>query len=105
MLRAGDLADRATYYRHDLAFASRGDQSRIPVPKNPHPFLLYNSLLATPTPPLIFPTVADVGLGARRQIAEFFASDGVNVVDPDGPGPLFEAPISGLPPETLNFIL
>lgn len=104
MLRAGELADRATYYRHDLAFASRGDQSGIPVPKDPHVFLVFVSLLPTPLPPINFPAVADVGLGARQQIAEFFASDGVTVVDPDGAGPLFEVPISGLLPEGLNFI-
>ena len=104
MLRAGDLADRATYYRHDLAFASRGDQSGIPVPKDPHAFLLFVSLIPTPIPPVNFPAVADVGAGARQQIAEFFASDGTNVIDPDGAGPLFEVPIEGPLPEELNFI-
>lgn len=104
LLRAGDLADRATYYRHDLAFASRGDQSGVPVPKDPHVFLLYVALSPTPTPPINFPAVADIGRGAREQIAEFFASDGVNVIDPDGAGPLFEVPIAGPLPETLNFI-
>jgi hypothetical protein len=48
--------------------------------------------------------VADVGAGARQQIAEFFASDGINVIDPDGTGPLFEVPIEGPLPEELNFI-
>lgn len=104
MLRAGDLADRATYYRHDLAFASRGDQSGIPVPKDPHVFLLYVALAPTPVPPINFPLVADIGAGARRQIAEFFASDGENVIDPDGTEPLFEVPIEGPLPEELNFI-
>jgi hypothetical protein len=33
LLRAGDLADRATYYRNDLAFAE--DSA---VPRNPYPF-------------------------------------------------------------------
>jgi hypothetical protein len=104
LIRAGDLADRATYYRHDLAFASRGDQSGIPVPKDPHPFLLFVALAPIPIPPINFPAVADIGHGAREQIAEFFASDGTNVIDPDDAGPLFEVPISGPLPEELNFI-
>jgi hypothetical protein len=48
--------------------------------------------------------VADIGRGAREQIAEFFASDGANVIDPDGAGPLFEVPIEESLPEELNFI-
>ena len=34
LLRAGDLADRATFYRHDLAFAENPQ-----LPTNPHGFL------------------------------------------------------------------
>jgi hypothetical protein len=98
LLRAGNLADRATFYRHDLAFA---DPLRNPtgteVPKDPHTFLL--DFL-----PAFFPTLGDVGLGAQRQIAEFFAPDGATVIDPDGSGPLFEVPIVGPLPEELNFI-
>src|SRR5262249_25472671 len=77
MLRAGALADRATYFRNDLAFAANPA-----VPKNPHAFLtaLFN------------PVVASVAAGAQQQIATFLASDGTVVVDPDGPGPLFEVP-------------
>jgi hypothetical protein len=104
LIRAGDLGDRATYYRHDLAFASRGDRSGIPVPKDPHAFLLFVALAPTPIPPINFPAVADIGRGARRQIAEFFASDGTSIIDPDGAGPLFEVPIAGPLPEELNFI-
>jgi hypothetical protein len=49
--------------------------------------------------------VADVGLGAQQQVAEFFASDGETIIDPDGPeGPLFKVPIAGPLPEELNFI-
>jgi hypothetical protein len=32
------------------------------------------------------------------------ASDGAVTIDPDGPAPLFETPIAGSLPETLNFI-
>jgi len=104
LIRAGDLADRATYYRHDLAFAIRGDQSGIPVPKDPHAFLLFVALAPVPIPPINFPVVADIGRGAREQIAEFFASDGETIIDPDGAGPLFEVPIIPPLPEELNFI-
>jgi hypothetical protein len=48
--------------------------------------------------------VADVGAGARQQIAEFFASDGETIIDPDGAGALFEVPIVPPLPEELNFI-
>jgi len=100
LIRAGDLADRATYYRHDLAFADPvRNPTGVQVPKDPHIFLVFNSLA-----PVLFPAVADVGAGARQQIAEFFASDGINVIDPDGSGPLFEVPIEGPLPEELNFI-
>jgi hypothetical protein len=30
---------------------------------------------------------------AQDQIAVFFVTDGVEVIDPDGPGPLFETPV------------
>jgi hypothetical protein len=38
------------------------------------------------------------------EIAEFFASDGASIIDPDGSELLFERPIAGPLPETLNFI-
>ena len=43
-------------------------------------------------------------MGTQTQIATFFATNGVTVIDPDGAGPLFEVPIAGPLPETLNFI-
>jgi hypothetical protein len=89
ILRAGDLADRATYFRNDLAFAANPA-----VPNNPHTFL---TRIATPS-------VAAVALGAQQQIASFFASDGTLVIDPDGAGPLFEVPIVPPLPEALAFI-
>jgi hypothetical protein len=99
LIRAGDLADRATYCRHDLAFADPvRNPTGVEVPKDPHVFLVFNSS------PAIFPAVGDVGAGAREQIAEFFASDGETIIDPDGADPLFEVPIIGPLPEELNFI-
>ena len=89
VLRAGRLADRATYFRNDLAFAANSA-----VPKNPHSFLTRIGV----------PAVAAVAFGAQRQIATFLASDGSDIVDPDGPGPLFEVPIVPPLPEDLSFI-
>ena len=89
VLRAGHFADRATYFRNDLAFAA--DPT---VPKNPHSFLTR----------IAVPSVAAVALGTQRQIATFLASDGVTIVDPDGAGPLLEVPIAGPLPEDLSFI-
>jgi hypothetical protein len=89
VLRAGHFADRATYFRNDLAFAA--DPT---VPKNPHSFLTRINV----------PSVAAIALGTQRQIATFFASDGTVIVDPDGAGPLLEVPIAGPLPEDLSFI-
>jgi hypothetical protein len=97
ILRAGDLADRTSFYRHDLAYAADPK-----IPKNPHQFLLG---LPASTSPL----EATVERGKQRQVANFFASDGqfiddlADVTTPDGK-PLFEVPIVGPLPEDLNFI-
>lgn len=104
MIRAGDLAEQAAYYRHDLAFADLlRNPTGVEVPKDPHFFLLFNELPAMP-PQFNFPVLADIGRSAREQIAEFFASDGETIIDPDGAGSLFEVPIEGPLPEELNFI-
>jgi hypothetical protein len=89
VLRAGDLAERTTYYRNDLAFALGSGV------KNPHTFLtnIGGSLLA-----------AQNALQAQAQIAVFFASDGALTIDPDGGNPLFETPIVPPLPEGLNFL-
>ncbi len=89
ILRAGDLADRTTYFRNDLAFAANPA-----TPKNPHTFL---TRIATPS-------VAAFALEAQQQIGIFFATEGAVVVDPDGAAPFFEVPIAGPLPETLNFL-
>ncbi len=90
LIRAGDLADRATLFRNDLAFALG-----VGFPKNPHTFL--TNLAGSPA-------VAAVAVGAQAQIAVFFASNGALIIDPDGAGPLFETPIIGPLPEDLAFI-
>lgn len=88
LLRAGDLADRATLYRHDLAFAENPT-----IPRNPHQFLIMVN----------DPAVRQVALGYQSQIAAFFASDGEAVIHPE-PGRFFETPIAGPLPEQPNFI-
>ena len=89
ILRAGGLADRATYFRNDLAYLANPA-----VGKNPHTFLTNIG------------SGAQVGyaLAAQRQIATFFASRGLTTIDPDGVALFFETPIQGPLPETLNFI-
>ena len=89
LIRAGDLTDRATYFRNDLAFVA--DPT---IPKDPHGFLVSFFNLGVTT----------ISLQAQEQMAFFLASDGAVAVDPDGEGALFEVPIVGPLPETLNFI-
>jgi hypothetical protein len=90
LIRSGDLTDRTTVFRNDLAFALH-----VGFGRNPHTFL---TNIAGPLP------VALVALRTQTQIAVFFASDGALTIDPDGAGPLFETPI-GIPlPEDLDFI-
>jgi hypothetical protein len=89
LVRAGGLQQQTTYFRNDLAFAA--DPA---VPKNPHTFLTNIGIAAA----------APLAVAAQTQIARFFASQGTLVIDPDGPGALFELPMQGELPETLNFI-
>jgi hypothetical protein len=90
LIRSGDLKDRATFFRNDLAFALG-----VGFGKNPHTFM--TNIGGTPQ-------VAAAAVGAQTQIAIFLASDGALTIDPDGPGPLFEVPIAGALPEDLGFI-
>ena len=91
IIRAGALQERTTLFRNDLAFAANPA-----FPKNPHTFLTRIAGVAVP--------VVQVALAAQDQIAVFLASGGTIVVDPDGPGPLFETPMAGPPPEDLAYI-
>lgn len=90
LLRAGKLADRAMYFRNDLAYAATGGA----IPKNPHTFLTNIGNAAA----------APLAVAAQLQIAIFFASDGTLVIAPDGAGALFEMPIVPPLPETLNYL-
>jgi Bacterial virulence factor lipase N-terminal len=89
LLRAGDLADRAMFFRNDLAFAAAAG-----IPKNPHTFLTN----------IGNPIAAPYAIAAQQQIATFFASDGTLVIDPDEASPFFEMPITLPLPEALNFL-
>ena len=89
LIRAGELADRATYFRNDLARAANPQ-----VPRNPHGFL--GGIGA--------PATAPFAIAGQTQIAVFFASDGTTTIDPDGDGPIFETPIVGPLPEVTNFL-
>lgn len=86
VIRAGNLAGRATLFRNDLAHAA------FNTPKNPHAFLTN-----------ITGTGAPFAIAAQTQIATFFATDGALTIDPDGGGPYFETPASFLP-EDLAYI-
>ncbi|MBO9649781.1 MAG: Ig-like domain-containing protein [Variovorax sp.] len=90
ILRAGQLADRALYFRNDLAFAATSEA----IPKNPHTFLTNIGI----------PKAAPFAVAAQTQIALFFATDGALVIDPDGVGSVFEMPVVPPLPETLNFL-
>lgn len=88
LVRSGDLTDRTSFFRNDLAHLANPA-----FPKNPHTFL--TNLSGAP---------GAVAVGAQSQIAVFFATNGALTIDPDGPGPLFEVPIAGPLPEDLGFI-
>ncbi len=90
LIRSGDLTDRATFFRNDLAFALG-----VGFGKNPHTFL---TNIGGTVP------VATAAIGAQSQIAIFFTTGGALTIDPDGAGPLFEVPITGSLPEDLGFI-
>lgn len=90
IVRAGDLADRTTFYRHDLAFAEDST-----LAKNPHTFTAF---ISSPNP-----LGAAIARGAQEQIARFFASDGQEIIHPE-PTRFFEVPIVLPLPEDLGFI-
>jgi hypothetical protein len=109
IVRAGGLADRTTFFRNDIAVQSYGAGPPAPPPTpppgvevNPHNFMVR----------LNSPTRSAIAFAAQRQIATFFASDGLVTLDPNvglatNPpplAPLYETPIQGPIPEGLNFI-
>jgi len=77
-------ADRATFFRFDLAYAQNPA-----IGTNPHEFLAEAG--------------SAIALQGKGQIATFLASDGQVTIDPDGAGSLFETPIAALP-ETICYL-
>ncbi|MFL6653751.1 MAG: alpha/beta hydrolase family protein [Sulfurifustis sp.] len=96
ILRSGDLADRATYFRTDLFY----DTQPRPLPASISPPIYPHVFLNTFSPV----GAAAVSLQAQAQIATFFATDGALTIDPDGAAPLFETPIVPPLPEGTNFL-
>jgi hypothetical protein len=103
LLRAGDLADRATFFRTDRLFPVN------PVPGFLHPHVFMDLAITSPNS-----SVKEVAVLAQRQIALFFAADtadrvldpfdGRQIWDPDGAaGPVFEVPVVPPLPEALNY--
>jgi hypothetical protein len=110
LLRAGDLADRATFFRTDLRFAVD------PMPfadQNLYPHGFMSAIQITNPDPAVKQAVKDIALQAQQQIASFFAIDGPNhlldpfngaqIMDPDGADPFFEVPVVLPLPITLNY--
>ncbi|HEX6690561.1 MAG TPA: Ig-like domain-containing protein [Burkholderiales bacterium] len=92
IIRAGELQDRVTYFRNDLARAAFPT-----LPANPHTFLTGLTAVGAP-----------FALAGQGQIAAFFASHGAVTLDPDTLLPatfphVFETPIVPPLPEVLNF--
>src|SRR5262249_43196346 len=90
IIRAGDLADRTTFYRHDLAFV---EESRLP--RAPHVFLT-TWIISD------IPLQVEIARGAQEHVARFFASDGKEIIPPE-PARFFEVPIALPLPEDLGF--
>ena len=89
IIRAGDLADLATFYRNDLAFAE--DPT---VPKDPHTFLSLFTRAGI---------AGHIARGGQMQVAIFLGSNGSDTVHPE-PERFFEVPIVPPLPEDLNYI-
>lgn len=90
IVRAGDLADRVLYYRHDLAWLARFQYPFPTLPRNPHGFAVGLA------------NFGDIAKGAQDQAARFFQSDGTEIIHPE-PAQFFEFPIAGPLPENLNY--
>jgi len=89
ILRAGDLADLTTYYRHDLAFRE------IPgLPINSHGFMARPDIAA----------YRPICLAAQEQVALFLSSDGAEIIQPE-PSRYFEVPTVPPLPEAPTCII
>jgi hypothetical protein len=88
ILRSGDLADVATYFRNDLAYAENPK-----VPKNPHNTFVF----------LQVPAVSAFAAAEQEQAAIFLASGGTQIIQPE-PARFFEVPVQPPLPEGIEFI-
>jgi Bacterial virulence factor lipase N-terminal len=89
IIRAGSLADHATFYRNDLAFLE--DPT---VPKDPHTFLTNLTRAGI---------AGQIAHGGQMQVATFLSSQGGQLIFPE-PVRFFEVPIVLPLPEDLSFI-
>jgi hypothetical protein len=89
IVRAGGLADRTIYYRHDVAHAENAA-----VGNNPHGLLIRTDVLG----------LRSIALAFQEQVAIFFESDGATIIQPE-PARYFEVPIVLPLPVALEFIL
>ena len=94
VLRAGDLADTATLYRHDLVFG----QPDFPGVEEPDGHFVFAFQF-------FGPAYQELGLVTQAQFSLFLASEGAVLIDPDGDGPLFETPIRQPLPEDCGFVI
>jgi len=90
IVRAGAFEDRVSLYLHDRYWADNPT-----VPKNPHGF--FSQLVP------LMPAYLTIVRGAQAQVAEFFRSDGMNVIHPE-PGLYWEVPIARPLSEDLGYI-
>lgn len=89
VVRGGALADRVSWFRHDLAFTNNNA-----VARNPHGYLL----------DITNPAALPYALQAQRQIGAFLASGGTDFNDADGTGPYFENGVDPAVLDALNFL-
>jgi hypothetical protein len=91
LIRAGDLADRAMFYLHNLAY-----QDNSKLNKNPHRFLVATDVAA----------FRPIAFAAQGQIAHFFAtalpSQGPEVINPSA---VTQPPGVSLPPHFADYFI
>ena len=93
LINAANMRDRTWEYRHDLALADG-----LPLPQDPHPFLVLFIGISGTT--VEFPSLQGIliGLAAQQQAAQYLASDGTVIPNPNTflpsslPQGLFEVP-------------
>ena len=94
MLASGNLLQRSTFYRHDLAYAD----NPTTLPKDAHAFTVGFRGGQTSVP-----AIAAIALAASDQVARFFESDGALVIQPQ-PVRYFESPMKPPLPDSTYYI-